>query len=265
VRTDFKFLPDVVSESRKEGFSTEVAADFYLTDSFPVMIMNDIRDAKLKPRGRYVYSCVNFILLKMMVEHQMHQPMDKLLDTHFFSRLGAANMTYNPLKKMDVSQIVPTEDDRFLRRQLLRGYVHDEAAAFQGGVSGNAGLFSNANDLAKILQLYLNAGTYGGERYLSEATCRLFTENKSPTCRRGLGFDKPEADTLKASPCSRLAPLSVYGHTGFTGTCFWVDPDNHLIYIFLSNRVHPSRVNGKLFSLKIRERIQDVLYRAITP
>ncbi|MDR1675676.1 MAG: serine hydrolase [Tannerella sp.] len=262
-RTDFKFLPDVVSESRKEGFSTEVAADFFLTDSFPVMIMNDIRDAKLKPRGQYAYSCVNFILLKMMVERQARQPMDRFLDMHFFRRLGAATATYNPLKKMDISQIVPTEDDRFLRHQLLRGYVHDEAAAFQGGVSGNAGLFSSANDLAKILQLYLNAGTYGGERYLSEATCRLFTEIKSPTSRRGLGFDKPEADTLKVSPCSRLAPLSAYGHNGFTGTCFWVDPDSHLIYIFLSNRIYPSRVNGKLSSLKIRERIQDILYRAI--
>ncbi|MDR1102542.1 MAG: serine hydrolase [Tannerella sp.] len=265
VRTDFKFLPNVVSGSRKEGFTSEVAADFYLTDSFPAMIMNDIYDAKLKPRGKYVYSCVNFILLKMMVEHQMRQPMDKLLDTHFFSRLGATTATYNPLKKMDVSQIVPTEDDRFLRRQILRGYVHDEGAAFQGGVSGNAGLFSSAGDLAKILQLYLNAGTYGGERYLSEATCRLFTESKSPTSRRGLGFDKPEADTLKSSPCSRLAPLSAYGHNGFTGTCFWVDPDHQLVYIFLSNRIYPSRVNGKLFSLKIRERIQDVLYRALTP
>jgi CubicO group peptidase (beta-lactamase class C family) len=263
VRTDFNLLPDVVSRSRKEGFTTEVAADFYLTDSFPLMIMNDIREAKLKPRGKYIYSCVNFILLKMMVEHQMRQPMDRLLDTHFFNRLGAANTTYNPLKKIDISQIVPTEEDLFLRRQLLRGYVHDEMAAFQGGVSGNAGLFSNANDLAKILQLYLNAGTYGGERYLSETTCRLFTESRSPTCRRGLGFDKPEADTLKASPCSRLAPLSVYGHNGFTGTCFWVDPDNRLTYIFLSNRLHPSRVNGKLSALKIRERIQDILYRAI--
>ncbi|MDR1454287.1 MAG: serine hydrolase [Tannerella sp.] len=262
-RTDFRFLPNVVSDIRKEGFTVEVAANFYLTDSFPAMIMNDIREAELKLRGKYTYSCINFILLKMMVEQQMHQPVDRLLDTHFFNRLGAASMTYCPLKKMDVSRIVPTENDRFLRRQLLRGYVHDEAAAFQGGVSGNAGLFSNANDLAKVLQLYLNAGTYGDEPYLSEATCRLFTESKSPTCRRGLGFDKPETDTLKASPCSRLAPPSAYGHNGFTGTCFWVDPDSRLIYIFLSNRIHPSRVNGKLSSLHIRERIQDVLYRAI--
>ncbi|MDR3195123.1 MAG: serine hydrolase, partial [Tannerella sp.] len=262
VRTDFKFLPELVSKSRKAGFTTEAAADFYLSDSFADLILKDICDARLGTRGKYVYSCVNFILLKMIVEQQQHQPMDRFLQTRFFDRLGAGYTSYRPLKKLEPEQIVPTEDDRFLRRQLLRGYVHDEAAAFQGGVSGNAGLFSSANDLAKILQLYLNAGTYGGERYLSEATCRLFTDSKSPTCRRGLGFDKPEADTLKTSPCGSLAPLSVYGHTGFTGTCFWVDPDNHLIYIFLSNRVHPTRANGKLFSLHIRTRIQDAIYRA---
>ena len=131
------------------------------------------------------------------------------------------------------------------------------------GVSGNAGLFSNANDLAKVLQLYLNQGSYGGEQYLSKETCRLFTQSKSLTCRRGLGFDKPVTGGGKASPCGSLAPASVYGHTGFTGTCFWVDPDNNLLYIFLSNRVNPTRANNKLGSLDIRTRIQDAIYKAI--
>ncbi|MDR3267769.1 MAG: serine hydrolase [Tannerella sp.] len=263
VRTDFKFRPEIVSDKRKDGFTTEVTDDFYLHDSFREMILQDIRDAKLGVRGKYVYSCVNFILLKMVVEHQMHQPMDQLLQTAFFDRLGGGTLTYNPLKKMAQSQIVPTENDQFLRHRLLHGYVHDEAAAFQGGVSGNAGLFSNANDLAKVLQLYLNEGTYGGETYLSAATSRLFTESKSPVGRRGLGFDKPETDTLKVSPCGKLAPPSVYGHTGYTGTCFWVDPENRLIYIFLCNRVNPTRVNNKLSSLRIRSRIQDLLYRSM--
>ena len=180
-----------------------------------------------------------------------------------FSKLGAWHTAYNPLHILDTMQIVPTENDHFIRRQLLRGYVHDEAAAFQGGVSGNAGLFSNANDLAKVLQLYLNQGSYGGEQYLTKETCRLFTQSKSPTCRRGLGFDKPVAGGGKASPCGSLAPASVYGHTGFTGTCFWVDPDNNLLYIFLSNRVNPTRANNKLGSLDIRTRIQDAIYKAI--
>ena len=133
-------------------------------------------------------------------------PMDQLLRDDFYSGLGAWHTTYNPLKRMDTLQIVPTEQDGFVRRQLLRGYVHDEAAAFQGGVSGNAGLFSNANDLAKVLQLMLNQGTYGGERYLSLETSRLFTQSKSPTCRRGLGFDKPVIGNPKASPCGALLP-----------------------------------------------------------
>ena len=188
--------------------------------------------------------------------------MDKLLDENFYSRLGAYHTTYNPLEKMDKSDVVPTEYDGFIRRQLIQGYVHDEAAAFQGGVSGNAGLFSNAEDLAKVLQLYLNLGEYGGERYLSSETCKLFTMSKSPTCRRGLGFDKPSA-SAGSSPCGALTPLSVYGHTGFSGTCFWVDPTNNMIYIFLSNRINPTRANSKLSSLDIRTRIQDIIYKSM--
>ena len=225
--------------------------------------MQDIKDSRLGTRGKYVYSCINFIMLKMMAENLMKQPMDQLLHNDFYSRLGAWHTTYNPLRRMDSLQIVPTENDQFVRRQLLRGYVHDEAAAFQGGVSGNAGLFSNANDLAKVLQLFLNQGTYGNEQYLSAETCRLFTQSKSPTSRRGLGFDKPAVGTHKGSPCSNLTPPSTYGHTGFTGTCFWVDPDNQLLYIFLCNRVNPSRANNKLSALDIRTRIQDAIYKAI--
>lgn len=263
VRNDFKYLPDLVSDKKKPGFTTEVARNFYLHDSFKDSIIQDIKDSRLGTRGKYVYSCVNFIMLKMMVENQMKQPMDQLLHNNFYSRLGARHTTYNPLKTMDTLQIVPTEDDQFVRRQLVRGYVHDEAAAFQGGVSGNAGLFSNANDLAKVLQLFLNQGKYGNEQYLSTETCRLFTQSKSPTSRRGLGFDKPAVGTHKGSPCGSLTPPSVYGHTGFTGTCFWVDPDNQLLYIFLCNRVNPSRANNKLGALDIRTRIQDAIYKAI--
>lgn len=257
------FLPSCVSRVSKPGFTTEAARHFYINDSFKDSIMRDIKDSKLGVRGKYNYSCVNFIMLKMMVENQMKQPMDELLRTNFFDPLGARTTTYNPLKRMDTLQIVPTENDRTVRRQLLRGYVHDEAAAFQGGVSGNAGLFSNANDLAKVLQLYLGEGMYGGERYLSAETSRLFTQSKSQTSRRGLGFDKPVPGNAKASPCGVLAPASVFGHTGFTGTCFWVDPDNQLIYIFLSNRVNPMRTNNKLGALDIRSRIQDAIYKSI--
>ncbi len=261
VRNDFGFRPELVSPEPKPGYTLEAGRRFYVHESFRDTIMEAIKKARLGTRGRYAYGCINFILLQRMVENQFRQPLDKLLDEAFFNRLGARHTTYNPLKKMDTLQIVPTEDDRFLRRQLLRGYVHDEAAAFQGGVSGNAGLFSNAADLAKVLQLYLNLGTYGGERYFSAETGRLFTHSKCPTSRRGLGFDKPQPG--KGTPCGPLTPASVYGHTGFTGTCFWIDPDNELLYIFLSNRVNPTRANSKLSALDIRTRIQDAIYKAI--
>ncbi|OAV71870.1 putative glycoside hydrolase [Bacteroidales bacterium Barb6] len=264
VRNDFAYLSNLVSPAPKPGFVTEAARNFYLYDSFKDTIMREIKNARLGTRGRYLYSCINFILLKMMVERETGIEMDKLLRNDFYSRLGARSTTYNPLRQMDESLIVPTEDDRFIRRQVLRGHVHDEAAAFQGGVSGNAGLFSNAHDLAKVLQLYLNEGTYGGESFLSKETARLFTQSKSPASRRGLGFDKPAPGSTRYAPCSTLAPPSVYGHTGYTGTCFWVDPDSHLIYIFLSNRLHPTRANKQLYALEIRERIHDAIYKSLS-
>lgn len=257
------FKPSLISTKKKVGFTNQVARDMYISDRFQSFIVNDIRKSKLANRGTYVYSDLNFILLKMIVESKTGQPMDKMLAKDFFKKLGARHTTYNPRLVMDTALIVPTEDDHLVRNQLLRGYVHDEAAAFQGGVSGNAGLFSDADGLARILQLYLNLGTYGGERFYSQETGMLFTQTKSPVSRRGLGFDKPVVGNPKASPCGKLASESVYGHTGYTGTCFWVDPDKQLIYIFLSNRVNPTRENNKLSDLSIRSRIQDAIYKAI--
>ena len=264
VNPDFTYNPKNVSTSSKNGFTTQVAKKLYVSDAFVNdSIIEGIRRAKLGKSGNYVYSDINFILLKMMIEQQTGENMDKFLDKNFFSRLGANSTTYNPLNKMDSTLIAPAEIDGFVRKQTIRGYVHDESAAFQGGVSGNAGLFSNANDLAKIMQLYLNNGVYGGERYLSAKTCRLFTGSKSPNSRRGLGFDKPDVKNPNNSPCGLFTPETVYGHTGFTGICFWIDPENNLFFIFLSNRTFPSRINAKLFSLDIRTRIQDVIYKSL--
>jgi len=263
VNANFRFNPEIVSGTPKRGFETKVANNLFVSDGFADSIISGIVHARMGTKGRYLYSCINFILLNKMVEKLTKQPMDQLLDDCFFNRLGATTMTYNPLRKMDTLRIAPSEMDRFIRNQVIRGYVHDEAAAFQGGVSGNAGLFATAGDLAKVAQLYLNNGLYGGERYISTKTSKLFTESKSPASRRGLGFDKPDARTPGSSPCGLLTPQSVYGHTGFTGACFWVDPDNNLIYIFLSNRTFPSRANTQLFSLDIRTRIQDVIYQSL--
>ena len=264
VNTNFKFNPGIVSRIKKEGFTIEVGSNLYVKDNFANdSIISGIKRAKMGVTGKYTYSCINFILLKIMIEKQTGIPMNKFLDEEFFSHLGATSMTYNPLRKMDSTLIAPTENERFIRNQILRGHVHDEAAAFQGGVSGNAGLFSTAGDLAKIAQLYLNDGVYGGERFLSTKTCRLFTGSKSPTSRRGLGFDKPDTKNTNSSPCGLLAPQSVFGHTGYTGTCFWIDPDKKMFFIFLSNRTYPSRTHTQLFSLNIRTRIQDTIYKAM--
>jgi CubicO group peptidase (beta-lactamase class C family) len=209
-----------------------------------------------------LYSDLNFILLKQLVENITGQTFDNFLEREFFSNLGAHSTTFLPLKKFDRKIIAPTEHDEFWRNQILIGHVHDEAAAVMGGVSGSSGLFSNANDLGKLLQLFLNNGEYGGERYISQATVRTFTQTKSPISRRGLGFDKPDKEK-EVGATSEKAPASTYGHTGFTGTCFWVDPDNKLIYIFLSNRVYPSRTYTKLGELGIRSRIHDVIYESM--
>ena len=141
--------------------------------------------------------------------------------------------------------------------------MHDEAAAFQGGVSGNAGLFSNAREVAQVYQMLLNGGELNGQRYLSKETCQLFTTEVSKISRRGLGFDKPDTRNPEKSPCGKHTPAKVYGHTGFTGTCAWVDPDNSLVYVFLSNRIYPDVTNRKLSRLEIREQIQDAIYKAI--
>ena len=261
-RTDYKYKPGMISSIAKQGF-LPLADKMFVNKAYNDTIIKEIANAKLRKRKDYHYSCLNFMLLKEATENISKKDFDKYVEDNFFKKLGASTTMYNPLRKFDKARIVPTEKDDFLRRQIIQGYVHDEGAAFMGGVSGNAGVFSNANDLAKLYQMFLNNGTYGGERYLSEKTTQLFTKSKSTTSRRGLGFDKPEMRTNKSGPTSLSTPGSTYGHTGFTGTCFWIDPDNDLIYIFLSNRIYPKRTHKDLMRKRIRERVQEEIYIAM--
>ena len=189
--------------------------------------------------------------------------MDEFLDREFYRPMGLTHTCYRPLEHLPRSIIIPSSVDPFLRKDTLQGFVHDESAAFLGGVSGNAGLFSNAHEQALLYQMLLNGGELNGRRYLSPETCRVFTTTLSRTSRRGLGFDKPDRRNPRRSPCCEEAPASVYGHTGFTGTCAWVDPDNHLVYVFLSNRIFPNVWNNKLSRLDIRTRIQQAIYKAL--
>jgi Beta-glucosidase-related glycosidases len=261
MRDDFKYYEDKVSTTLKPGFEKQVAENFFVNNDFSKEVIKEIANTTLRTRKSYLYSCLNFILLKEVIEDRSGKSLDDYLESTFFSGLGANYTCFLPLRKIAKENIAPTEEDGFFRKQLLVGYVHDEAAAVLGGISGNAGLFSNANDMAKILQMMLNGGEYGGEIFLKKETVKLFTESKSTISRRGLGFDKPDPNPDK-SPICEAAPLSTYGHTGYTGTCFWVDPDNELIYIFLSNRVYPTRRNLTMTQLSIRSRIQEVIYNS---
>lgn len=262
-RTDYRFHTDMISTKPSEEFYMPVAANMFASKKMHDALLKDVINSRLQNPGRYRYSCLNFMLLKEMVESVSGLDLNRYVQNNFFEKLGSSTTTFQPLRYMPVENITPTENDPFFRKQHLQGYVHDEGAALFGGISGNAGLFSNANDLAKLYQMWLNGGEYGGERYLSEETVNLFTTTKSSISRRGLGFDKPDPHNTRTSPTSPGAPISVYGHTGFTGTSFWVDPENNLIYIFLSNRVNPARSPNRLSTLDIRERIQEELYKAI--
>lgn len=264
-RTDYKFLSDLISSKESEQFHLPVAKGLYASDKMHDKLLKEVIDTPLSRKGSYRYSCLNFMLLKEAVESVSGTDLDTYMKQNFYQRLGASTTTFQPLKQIPVERIAPTEDDPFFRKQLVRGYVHDEGAALFGGISGNAGLFSNANDLAKLYQMWLNGGEYGGERYLSEETVRLFTTTKSSISRRGLGFDKPDVADSRRSPTSPGTPIEVYGHTGFTGTCFWIDPTHNMIYIFLSNRVNPSRTPNRQSTLSTRERIQEELYHALRP
>lgn len=260
---DAKLRTDILSFTPTPKFHIKAAENLYVGKSTMDTIMSRIYNIKLRDSKRYNYSCLNFCLLMNMEENVTKAPHDQWVEKHIYAPLGAYHTCYRPLEKWKKCEIAPTEKDNYLRRQTVHGYVHDETANFSGGVQGNAGLFSNANDLAKLCQMWLNGGEYGGERILSEETVTLFTTSKSPTCRRGLGFDKPDKRDEKKSPTCREASAATYGHTGFTGTCFWVDPESQLIYIFLCNRVNPTRNNAAFSQLNIRPRLFSKIYQAL--
>lgn len=259
---NFRFLQGMTSKVRTSECSLQISDSLWLNKSFVQVLQEKISEIPLKTK-QYRYSDIGFILLRFLVDRLADMPMDEYLAKEFYAPMGLERTLYLPLRRLPKSEIIPSANDRFLRKSVLQGFVHDECAAFQGGVGGNAGLFSNAREIARIYQMLLNEGELDGHRYLSRETCKLFTTEVSKISRRGLGFDKPDMKTPDKSPCTKSAPASVYGHTGFTGTCAWVDPDNELIYVFLSNRTYPDATNRKLMELDIRPRIQEVLYKAM--
>jgi len=254
-------LDSFYCDEQNDLFSIRVADKIYLNKDYKDTIYNIIKRSPILTRGKYVYSDLGFILMQHVIEKITGSTLDKFVDSVYYKPLGLATMTFKPRDKYQLADIIPTEQDTYFRQQLVHGDVHDPAAAMLGGVSGNAGLFSNANDLAILLQMLLNGGSYGGKTYLSPTTVKLFTSKQYETSRKGLGWDKPEK-AGHSSPASQYASDDAYGHTGFTGTCVWADPQYNLIYVFLSNRVYPSAANLKLAKMNIRTDIHDIIYKS---
>jgi beta-N-acetylhexosaminidase len=255
----------VYSSDSSGQYPYVVAKNMYIRKDYGDSMMQEIWKSPVDKKPAYKYSDLGFIIMGKIVVSTTHTGLDKYVMDNFYKPLGLQTMGYHPIGRISMSRIIPTEYDSTFRKQLLRGYVHDQTAAMMGGVAGHAGVFSNANDLAIMMQLYLNYGTYGGQRYLDSATVKLFTSciYCSTGNRRGLGFDKPETDTTKESPACRSASPESYGHYGFTGTYTWADPKNHLVYVFLSNRVAGGSDDNKLAKLNIRTKIAQVIYDAI--
>lgn len=250
------------NQNKIPGFEVQVADNVFMRTDYMDTMWQLIKTTPLKQPGKYVYSDLGMFIARRVIERLSEVTLDTYVNTHFYNKLGLRHTGFNPLQFADRKKIVPTEDDNYFRYQLVQGYVHDMGAAMMNGVEGHAGLFSNAEDVAIILQMLLNGGSYGGETFFSKETVEKFTSKQSSTSRRGLGFDKPDKDPNNSSPASNYASGKTYGHLGFTGICVWVDPEYDLIYIFLSNRVYPKADPNRLSSEGIRNKIMDVVYES---
>jgi CubicO group peptidase (beta-lactamase class C family) len=258
--TDGQWKPTIYQTSKSEDFSIEVAKGMFMRKNYKDSMYAQIMRSELGPK-KYVYSDLCYYFTQPILERLIGESQASYLRRNVYLPLGLNRMLYQPLKNFADAQVVPTEDDQAFRKQLLRGYVHDPGAAMLGGVAGHAGIFSNAWSLAHIMQLFLNKGQMAGTKFFSEATYTEFTKQQYPGNRRAAGFDRPNASG--GGTCDVLASQQSFGHSGFTGTLAWADPKNKVIFIFLSNRVHPSQDNWKLRDLNIRTDMQHVVYEAL--
>lgn len=258
-------LNEMLARHYSINYHHRVADGLYARKDMPEYIIDSIIESDLLVTKGYKYSDLGFILLASTFENMVNKPMNTYLRENFYNKLGLTTLGFFPLERFNISRIAPTELDRTFRRQLVHGDVHDQTAALMGGMAGNAGLFSNALDVGIMMQMLLQNGTYGGERFLDSTTVAEFTGYQFPAKgnRRGAGFDKPPLDPNDPSPACKSVSPSSYGHSGFTGTYFWVDPAEKLIYVFLSNRVYPDAENTKLAKLNIRTDIHEIIYKAI--
>jgi beta-N-acetylhexosaminidase len=247
-------------KTQQKGYSVEVAKGLYFKNDLRASLLNSLHRLPVAKRAGTRYSDVNMVIVQQIVEKASGRTLDRYAEEEVFHPLGLRRTVYRPTHKFGLQEIAPTENDTRWRQQVVRGYVHDPAAALLGGVAGHAGVFSTAEELAVIFQMLLDEGSYGGRRFIEPATVNLFTGADSRS-KRGIGFDKPRA-VKYPSFSSKMSPES-FGHTGFTGACAWVDPERRLVYVFLSNRVHPKAQNNAFFVNNVRKRIHEVIYEAL--
>ncbi len=262
IRDGIRLRQDQFSTEGSDVFEYVVARDLFTTRTMRDHLLSAIDSVPLlKPTTRY--SDLNFIYLQRISEIAHHRELDEIFLSDIARPLGIKRLTYCPLNSFPESVIVPTENDRYFRRQQLQGTVHDQLAALLGGVAGNAGLFGTALEVAKIAQMYLNGGTYGGVRLIAQSTVAQFVSRHLEDSRRGYGFDKPELRPQQKSPVTEEASAESYGHSGFSGTLVWVDPAEELVFVFLSNRIYPNAYNSKLTQTNVRSEVHKKVYKAI--
>ena len=263
LRKNGRFRARTFKKRSSSRYPIKIVDGLFLHKKYKRKIDKAIVNSPLNEKPGYVYSGLTFLLFPELVKDLTGEPIDSFLYNYYYRPLGANRLTYRPQDRFPLDDIIPTEVDTVFRNQLVHGYVHDEAAAMLDGLSTNAGLFGNALDLGKLSQMLLNNGSYGGKQFLSPGTVQEFTRYQyaEQGNRRGLGFDKPPLEYKEGSSyvAKSASPLS-YGHSGFTGTFFWIDPANQTVFILLTNRVHPTRANTKLYRMGLRPRMHQAIY-----
>jgi CubicO group peptidase (beta-lactamase class C family) len=255
---------NIYSRVKDSAHSVRVAENLYLRNDYIDTMYTKILRSDLGPAGKYIYSDNDYIFLGKIVEAITNTPLDQYVKKTFYDKLNLTSTTFKAREHFPLNFIAPTENEAGFRQQLLQGDVHDPGAAMFGGVAGHAGLFSNAYEIAVLAQVLLNGGVLNGQNFFRRSTVEYFNTYHSDISRRGLGFDKPEKDNATRAepyPCLSASPQT-FGHTGFTGTCFWVDPKYNLIFVFLSNRVNSPDIS-KFLRMSIRPKVHEAVYRAL--
>jgi CubicO group peptidase (beta-lactamase class C family) len=263
VNKNQKLNPEYYRETLQAGFSNPVAKNMFLRDDYTDSVYAEIYKTPLRSSDSYRYSDLGYYLLHKAFHNKIDVPIEEFVSQQFYTPLGLRYTGFNPVYRHDINLIAPSEMDDSFRHQMIRGYVQDKGAAMLGGVAGHSGLFSTATEVTILMQMLLNGGAYGGIRFFSPETVAYFTSRYPESTRRGYGFDMKELDENKKPNMSSMASPSTFGHLGYTGTATWADPDNQLIYTFCSNRTYPSASNSALTNLRIREKVQTVVYQAM--